>query len=163
MPSLGKNPHTPSSLAFVTIDDFTLGDLRNFFSDSEYASLYPFTRNFNYRTPTYCGSIEGQRERKVVCSQCQHSVYSLRDQVYSPYKPLWSNAVREPYLGRTEDELFDVIISGFPECLGYQLDHTAHRFLKQYDHTVVEDSIEVFELENLDLLIEVDPPPTQSY
>jgi hypothetical protein len=153
---LGKTPRTPSSPAFVPIDDFIPEDFRDFFSDSEYASLYPSTTDFNYRTPTYSSPIEGQRERKAVLSYYQHDVYNLRKQVRSPYKHLWSNAARESYLAQTEDELFDVVMSEFLECLGHQFDNAAHKFMKQYDHTAVEDDIAVFESEFLDLLVEVD-------
>jgi hypothetical protein len=155
---LGEDPRLSSFQAFVPINNFIPKDFRQFFSDSEYANLHPFSTDFNYRVPTDTDLITQQQRREAVLFQHQHHVYSLQKQARSPYKHPWSDAVREPHLARTEDELFDVVMSEFLECLGHQLDDAAQSFIEQYDHTAVEDNIAAFESEFLDHLIEVDIP-----
>jgi hypothetical protein len=124
---LGEDPRLSSFQAFVPINDFIPEDFRGIFSDSEYANLYPFSTNFNYRVPTDADLIRQQQRRKAVLFQHQHHVYSLQKQARSPYKHPWSDAVREPHLTHTEDELFDTVKSKFLECLGHQLDNATQR------------------------------------
>src|ERR1700738_822296 len=77
---LGKTSHPPSFQAFVPIENFIPEDFRDVFSDSEYADLYPFSTDFNYRIPTDGGHIARGRGREAVLSLFQHDVYSLQKQ-----------------------------------------------------------------------------------
>jgi hypothetical protein len=149
-----NSPRTPSSLAFLPVEEFIPEDFRNFFSNSEYAMLFPFSKAFNARDMITISASA----RETVFDQNQLKFDTLRTRSRRPYNHPWSDAIREPYRPRTEDELFDAVILEFTECLGQNLDDAAQNFMSQYDSTAVEDNIAAFESEFLDGLSKVDAP-----
>ena len=154
----GENPRPISFHARLPIDNYVPEDFRDFFSDSEYDKLYSIRTDFNYGVPTTADIIARQQRHKVFLPQHQHDVHSFEKQALKPFDYPWSNGIGELHLARTEDELFDAVISEFAECLDHQFDRTTQRFMDNYDRSAVEDNIAAFESEFLDLLIEADGP-----